>query len=77
MIIAYCIVEGDFSDGTLSLQNITVTDENNVNISQEWWSLIGINALPSCLNSSNGDVVMVIYSERVSQPIFSFIAGLG
>ena len=75
IIIAHGIAEGDYSNGTLSIQNITVTDENNVNISQEWWKLQGFNNLP--FNQNSSDILMVIYSERVSQPIFSFIAGLG
>ena len=73
-----CIAEGDYSNGTLSLENIAVTDdEGNMNITQEWWTLIGMNELPFSQYSSSKDVNIVVYSERVSQPIFSFIAGLG
>jgi len=46
-------------------------DDGNVSLTQEWWTL------SSDAGSNSSDVVMIIYSERVSQPIFSFIAGLG
>ena len=71
-----CIAEEEFSSGTLSMQNITVTDDDNVTISQ-WWTLVGMNELPLSKYARSRDVLMVVYSERVSQLIFSFIAGLG
>jgi len=54
-----------------SLQSRTIINDDNVSITQEWWTL------SPDMGSNSSDVVMIFYSERVSQPIFSFIAGLG
>ena len=67
---------GNLVNANISIRNTTITDENGAQISQEWWILEGISdqRFPT-QNSSN--VVMVFYSERVSQAIFSFVAGIG
>jgi len=70
------IAGGEFVNANVSLQNNTITGENGRNISQEWWILEGISD-PQLPGQNSSDVVMIFYSERVSQPIFSFVAGLG
>ncbi|XP_065913837.1 piezo-type mechanosensitive ion channel component 1-like isoform X3 [Dysidea avara] len=64
------ILNGGRLTVSTSLQSRTIMD-NDVSITQEWWTL------SSEVGSNSSDVVMIFYSERVSQPIFSFIAGLG
>jgi len=49
--------------------------EEDNKIIQEWWRLASFR--DPITNNPSPDVVIVFYSERVSQAIFSFIAGLG
>ena len=74
LVNALHITGGELLNGTIGLQNISVMGENNGSILQEWWSLSGGNPIT---NKNSSDVIIVFYSERVSQPIFSFIAGIG
>ena len=69
-----CIFAGGRGvDVGINIQDRTITDENEVQISQEWWILEGISS--AVQNSS--EVIMVFYSQKINQPIFSFVTGLG
>ena len=68
---------GNAVDVNISIQDRTITDENDdVQISQEWWILKGISDSESAVQNSS-DVIMVFYSQKINQPIFSFVTGLG
>ena len=72
-----CIFAGGRGvDVGINIQDRTITDENEVQISQEWWILEGISDLGSAVQNSS-DVIIVFYSQKVNQPIFSFVTGLG
>jgi len=64
---------------SLQVRNITVTPtgaNSPVSITEEWWTLSQISS-HRVVDDNPNDVEFIIYSEKISKPEFSFIAGLG
>lgn len=62
--------------GNISIENRTVMDEQNVTVSQVWWTLRGLGDHPVVQNKLNTDVVVVLYSNMIHKPISNAIPSL-
>ena len=79
-ITVWC-VGGRYVNCTASLRtrNVTVIPlgaTSPVTITVEWWALSQISSHHAVMDSAES-VEFIIYSERINDPEFSFIAGLG
>ena len=64
---------------SLEVRNVTVTPTGEhlpVSIVEEWWRL-SQNSSHRAVKDNPNDIEFIIYSEKISKPEFSFIAGLG
>ena len=64
---------------SLMVRNVTIIPANSsvpVSIAEEWWNLHQ-NSSHRAAEGEPSDVEFIIYSEKISKPEFSFIAGLG
>ena len=64
---------------SLIVRNVTIIPADPtvpVSIAEEWWSLQQ-NSSHRVAKGEPNDVEFIIYSEKISKPEFSFIAGLG
>ena len=56
--------------------NLTRNKTNGSEVGVEWWSL-NQSSQYVVAPPTNGQLEMIIYSERVAPQIFSFLSGLG